>query len=42
VDYVEVADADTLEPAEPGAPNAVALIAAFQGEVRLIDNMILS
>ena len=42
IDYVEVADGDTLEPVEPGAPNAVALIAAFQGEVRLIDNMILS
>jgi len=42
IDYVEVADAITLEPVEAGASNAVVLIAAFQGEVRLIDNMILS
>ncbi len=41
VDYVEVADAQTLEPVGPDTPGAVALIAAFQGEVRLIDNMIL-
>ena len=60
VDYVEIADAETLEP-ELGGPHAtasridgpnagvaqtagagaVALIAAFQGEVRLIDNMVL-
>jgi pantoate--beta-alanine ligase len=33
IDYVAIA--------EPGAKGAVALIAAFQGEVRLIDNMIL-
>jgi pantoate--beta-alanine ligase len=61
IDYVEVADAATLEPitdrqsgaaAEAAARPAdvppsgstarvVALIAAFQGEVRLIDNMVL-
>lgn len=46
VDYVEIADAETLEPMEDGAMGgggsareAVALIAAFLGEVRLIDNM---
>ena len=44
VDYVSIADATTLEPLDyrttpPG--HAVALIAAFLGEVRLIDNMIL-
>jgi pantoate--beta-alanine ligase len=42
VDYVSIADATTLEPLDyrttpPG--HAVALIAAFLGEVRLIDNM---
>jgi pantoate--beta-alanine ligase len=42
VDYVAIADAKTLEPVEPDTPGAVALIAAFQGEVRLIDNMILN
>jgi pantoate--beta-alanine ligase len=40
VDYVEIADGQTLQPAD-GGPGAVALIAAFQGEVRLIDNMVL-
>ena len=41
VDYIEIADHKTLEPID-GGPGAVALIAAFLGEVRLIDNMILS
>lgn len=41
IDYIAIADAETLEPVEPGSAGAVALIAAFQGEVRLIDNMIL-
>lgn len=60
VDYVEIADAETLEPelggtqggaamtggmrgggSKAGGAKAVALIAAFQGEVRLIDNMTL-
>jgi pantoate--beta-alanine ligase len=39
VDYVSIADAETLEPLSGRRDNAVALIAAFQGEVRLIDNM---
>ena len=41
VDYVAIADRDTLQPASEGSQNAVALIAAFMGEVRLIDNMTL-
>jgi pantoate--beta-alanine ligase len=41
VDYVSIADRDTLEPAQPDSENAIALIAAFMGEVRLIDNMLL-
>lgn len=43
IDYVSVADAVTLDPiTDPAnAGEIVALIAAFQGEVRLIDNMIL-
>jgi pantoate--beta-alanine ligase len=41
VDYIEIADHKTLEPID-GGPGAVALIAAFLGEVRLIDNMMLS
>jgi len=42
VDYVSIADANTLEPIPGPSPSgAVALIAAFQGDVRLIDNMVL-
>ncbi len=37
VDYVELADAQTLEPSEHEP--LVALIAAFLGDIRLIDNM---
>ena len=40
VDYVEIADARTLGPVSEGG-NAVVLVAAFLGEIRLIDNMIL-
>jgi pantoate--beta-alanine ligase len=43
IDYVELADATTLEPLtnyQKERP-AVALIAAFLGEVRLIDNMLI-
>ncbi|MBS1600518.1 MAG: pantoate--beta-alanine ligase [Bacteroidetes bacterium] len=43
VDYVEIADAETLETVNEwnGKQNVVALIAAFLHEVRLIDNMLL-
>ena len=42
VDYISIADAKTLEPLPGPSPDgAVALIAAFQGDVRLIDNMVL-
>ncbi|HVS94868.1 MAG TPA: pantoate--beta-alanine ligase [Puia sp.] len=41
-DYVSIADDRTLEPLDAWREHAVALIAAFQGEVRLIDNMDLS
>jgi pantoate--beta-alanine ligase len=41
VDYVEIADADTLEIIEnwDGKSKLVGLVAAFLNEVRLIDNM---
>jgi len=39
VAYVAIADRNTLQPVGDGAPKAVALIAAFMGEVRLIDNL---
>jgi len=40
IDYVELADAKTLEPAIDTAAPRVALIAAFLHDVRLIDNML--
>lgn len=44
VDYVEIADADNLMPVSnwDGETKLVALIAAFCGDVRLIDNMLLA
>lgn len=41
VDYVAIANAHTLEPATTWDQPLIALIAAFNGEVRLIDNMLL-
>jgi pantoate--beta-alanine ligase len=43
-DYVQIARAADLQPIQiwNGTEKAVALIAAFQGEVRLIDNMLLN
>ena len=38
-DYVEVADAETLNPVEIAGPNSVLLLAVFFGKTRLIDNM---
>ena len=42
VDYLEIADANTLQPVTNwnGEQKLVALVAAFVGEVRLIDNML--
>jgi pantoate--beta-alanine ligase len=42
LDYVELADSNTLEPALDRNGPRVALIAAFLNEVRLIDNMLLN
>jgi len=39
IDYVEVADAETLKPVEVIGPNSVLLLAVFFGKTRLIDNM---
>ena len=43
-DYISIARASDLQPIADwnGKEKAVALIAAFQGEVRLIDNMLLN
>jgi pantoate--beta-alanine ligase len=44
VEYVEIADASTLQPCNEwdGSTQLVALTAAFIGEVRLIDNILLN
>lgn len=42
VDYVEIADANSLQPAQSKGQNLVALIAASIGGIRLIDNMLLN
>jgi pantoate--beta-alanine ligase len=44
IDYVSIADAATLQPLTEANKNqkAVALVAAFMGEVRLIDNLLLN
>jgi pantoate--beta-alanine ligase len=39
IDYVEVADAETLKPVEMVGPNSVLLLAVSFGNTRLIDNM---
>jgi pantoate--beta-alanine ligase len=39
IDYVEVANAETLKPVEVVRCNSVLLVAVFFGETRLIDNM---
>ncbi len=43
-DYISVAQQEDLQPVEnwDGRKKVIALIAAFQGEVRLIDNMLLN
>jgi len=39
IDYVEVADSETLKPVEIAGPNSVLLLAVFFGKTRLIDNV---
>jgi pantoate--beta-alanine ligase len=43
VDYFEIADVESLQPVDSweAAPQMIACVAAFLGNVRLIDNMIL-
>ncbi|GAA4929495.1 pantoate--beta-alanine ligase [Mucilaginibacter defluvii] len=41
LDYFEIADAETLHPANQNTTNIVALVAARVGATRLIDNMII-
>ncbi len=42
IQYVEVVDPDTLEPARLARPGHVIAVAAYVGETRLIDNVILT
>ena len=39
IDYVELVDAETLQPVEMVRPNSVLLVAVFFGRTRLIDNL---
>jgi pantoate--beta-alanine ligase len=39
IDYVEVVDAETLQPVQMPAANTVVLVAVFFGNTRLIDNI---
>lgn len=41
-DYFEIADGETLRPADSGSKTIVALVAAKVGNTRLIDNVLLS
>ena len=42
VDYVEIVDGDTLAPVDTLRPGCVALVAAYAGKTRLIDNAVLT
>ena len=40
LDYVELVDADTIEPVEKAEGRVLAAVAAYIGPTRLIDNFI--
>jgi pantoate--beta-alanine ligase len=42
VDYLEIVNAETLQPVIEAAPDSVMVVAAFFGQTRLIDNLRLS
>ncbi len=42
IDYIEIRDADSLEPLERVRDNTLIAVAAFVGETRLIDNIIIN
>jgi len=41
LDYAEIVAGETLEPVVEAQPGAVALVAAYFGQTRLIDNVLL-
>jgi pantoate--beta-alanine ligase len=42
VDYLRVVDGKTLEDVSPTTTNKIVLVAAWLGNVRLIDNLVLN
>jgi len=42
IDYVELADAASLQPIEIVRPGSVLAVAVFFGKTRLIDNIVLA
>ena len=42
VEYLEIADADTLLPVSESSARKVILIAAYLGDIRLIDNLVIT
>ena len=42
IDYVEVADPETLAPLDMARGNMILLVAARLGKTRLIDNLLIS
>ncbi len=42
LEYIEITDGDTLHPANANTTNYVALVAAWVGKTRLIDNVLLN
>ena len=41
IDYVDLVDAETLEPIESVKPNSLLAVAVYFGKTRLIDNILL-
>jgi pantoate--beta-alanine ligase len=41
IDYVDLVDADILQPIEVVGPNSLLAVAVFFGKTRLIDNIVL-
>jgi pantoate--beta-alanine ligase len=42
VEYFKIVDANTLQPADVETKNKIAVVAAFLGSIRLIDNLVLN
>ena len=41
MDYLSIVDPDSLEPVDDAAPGTLVAVAAYVGNTRLIDNLIL-